>query len=175
MRRLLAAPTLAITLALGACAHDAVPDERFRSSPATAASQALVIRLIPRGSRPTASAVFLDRTEPGSTGTYSWANEGSVIFADATEEYLVVDQHLSVPWGTVIRIEGADEIDTARLGVARRTGVHTVDFDVAQELHLADGTDVLRADPGSYTLDLFAHWGSGYAMLAFGIDITRIG
>ena len=44
-----------------------------------------------------------------------------------------------------------------------------------QKLVLKDGTDVLSADAGEYTLDLFAHWAGGSAGMAFGIGITRTG
>jgi hypothetical protein len=95
--------------------------------------------------------------------------------ADTTNEYLLVGSHILVPWGTVVRVVGDPEEASGRLGTVTGHTGHVVDFEPVQRLTFQGGTDLLRADPGEYTLDLFARWSGGDAALAFGIGITKTG
>lgn len=134
-----------------------------------------MIHLLPGGDAPRANVTFLDRSQDASVGTYCWTRPNVQQCADASEEYLVVGSHLLVPPGITIRVEGEmAEVSGRLVLVTGRTG-HNVSYDPVQELSFKDGTDVLTADAGEYTLDLFAHWAGGSAALAFGIGITRTG
>jgi hypothetical protein len=157
-------------LAMTACARTAAPAVSVEPT-----RPELVIHLLPGGAAPRATLTFLDRGQKASMGSYCWSGRPDVVAcADTTDQYLVVDSHLLVPWGTVIRIEGEMTEVSARLGVVTAQACHA-NFDPVQKLALKDGSDVLTADAGEYTLDLFARWAGGDAALAFGIGITRTG
>jgi hypothetical protein len=167
VKRLLA--LTAAGLAMAACARTPAPTASVEPT-----RPELVIHLLPGGGAPRATLTFLDRGQKASMGSYCWPGPNVVACADTTDQYLVVDSHLLVPWGTLIRIEGEMTEVSARLGVVTAQAGHAT-FDPVQKLSFKDGSDVLTADAGEYTLDLFAHWAGGSAGMAFGIGITRTG
>lgn len=168
MKRLVA--LAAVGLVLAACARTPAP-----TGPGETTRPELVIHLLPGGDAPRATLTFLDRGQKASMGSYCWSGRPNVVAcADTTDQYLDVDSYLLVPWGTVIRIEGEMTEVSARLGVVTAQAGHA-NFDPVQKLSFKDGSDVLTADAGEYTLDLFAHWPGGSAGMAFGIGITRTG
>jgi hypothetical protein len=132
----------------------------------------LVVHLVSGLDRPTATLSFQRSTQDASVGSYCWSHDQGGMCADTTLEYVLVGSHLVVPPGTVLRIEGDPAEISGRLGTVVDHGNHDVQFDSVQTLSLGQGFDHLQADPGEYTLDLFARWGGGDAALAFGITIA---
>jgi hypothetical protein len=171
---------IVLLVALGpACASRvAVAPRGPQLRAASPAADPEIVLDLPTGlESPSATLRFGDTNQQANLGSSCWTrpaggDNGVVTCADASGEYDLVTSWIEVPGGTVLRVDGTPEEISGRLGTVTDHGNHDVQFDTVQELSLSDGHDVITAEPGDYTLDLFVRWDHGDSALAFGIRVV---
>ena len=167
-RVLLLALVVAVAASAPACA-----DRVTAGGPAEGPQ--VVVRLTAGDQEAVAQLTFGDARQTPNVGSYCWTfGQGSSageLCGDTAPDIVVPKDHLVVPRGVTLRVEGDATKVSAKVATVSQDG-NGPTLHVVQELTFAAGAATIDVPPGDYTLEVDGTWPQGQVPFFFGIRVS---
>lgn len=135
----------------------------------------IVVRLTAGQQGASGELTFANVGQSPNIGSNCWSSTqgsgGVARCVDAIRDIVVPKDHVAVPRGVTLRVEGDATKFSAKVATVVKEG-DAPRLDVVQELTFTGGKATIDVPPGDYTLEVDGSWPQGQVPFYFGISVT---